>query len=71
MSRHQVTGEVQMDSGGNRFEEMPMKCTWYRFIELQDEKWVELEQGKIPSRDPSLETFSAKFQNQTPWRENS
>ena len=69
-SKHQVTGKLQTDNGGNILEEMPVKSTWYRFTELRDKKWMEFEKGKMPSREPSLETFSAKFQNQAPWKED-
>ena len=31
---------------------------------------MEFEKGKMPSREPSLETFSTKFQNQAPWKED-
>ena len=70
MLKYQVTGKTTTDSVGKVMEEIPVKYTWYRFIDLQDQKWVEPELGKMPSRDPILETFSSKFQNQAPWRED-
>ena len=48
-------------------EKIPVNSTWYRFIELRDQKWVEFKQGKMPIRDPRLEKLSKKFQHQTPW----
>ena len=51
-------------------EEIPVKYTWYRFIELKDQKWVEFELGKMSSRDLILQSFSLNFQNQAPWGED-
>ena len=48
-------------------EKITVNSTWYRFIELRDQKWVEFKQGKMPIRDPRLEKFCKKFQHQTPW----
>ena len=49
---------------------MPVNSTWYRFTELRDQKLVEFEQGKMPTRDLCLAKFSTKFQNQAPWEED-
>ena len=56
-----------MDSGDKHLEEMLANYTWYLFTELRDQKWAEFEQKKMPTRDPYLVKFSAKFQNQAPW----
>ena len=66
-AKRQVTGKINMDSGDKNLEEMLVNYTWYLFTELQDQKWVEFEQEKMPTRDPYLVKFSAKFQNQAPW----
>ena len=46
---------------------MPVNATWYRFIELRDQKWVEFERRKTTSRKPILAKFSNKLQKLTPW----
>ena len=61
MLKYQVTGKTTTDSVGKVMEKIPVKYTWYQFIEFQDQKWVEFEQGKMPSRDSILGTFSLKF----------
>ena len=48
---------------------MLVNYTWYRLTELWDQKLVEVEQEKIPTRDPCLSKLFAKFQNQAPWDE--
>ena len=63
-------GKTITDSAKKNMEEISVKYTWYRFIELKDQKWVEFELGKMSSRDLILQSFSLNFQNQAPWGED-
>ena len=49
MLKHQVTRKTTTDSVVKIGEEISVTFTWYRVIELQNQKWVEFEQGTIPS----------------------
>ena len=48
-------------------EDTMMRATLYRFDEIQDNEWLEINEKILPKRDSMVEQFSSKLKNSTPW----
>ena len=56
-----------MELGENIWDDAPNLNTWYRFMEIEGQKWAVFDGYLIPKRNPILDSFSTKFKNQSPW----
>ena len=49
------------------WDDTPNPNTWYRFMEINSQKWVVFDGKLIPKIDAIPESFSTKFKTQSPW----
>ena len=66
-AKHQIGEKVKTVTLPKKLEDMNIRTPWYRFNEIHDKVWLEIDKKSILTRDPIVEKLSSKFKNLTPW----
>ena len=55
-----------MELGVKIWDDAPNPNTWYRFMEIEGQKWAVFDGNLIPKRNSIFDSFSTKFKDQSP-----